>query len=651
VKKYAAIIALILGAGFWATSQFKEARRDRDSRSLTSEEAALLASLVENLRHPDCEVRLKAVRGLEAFNSIRVMPHLVKALSDPSPNVIVAAVLALQGLEHRIGCTGNRVLASLCSHPDERVRQVARRALPRLADWRAVPLLLEEAARPGCGSRALIFRTLEHVTGHSISGGVPDARAASLTARLDEVISFGPAPEEPLADEEVQELLATWREWYGKYGEKTPVDWLMDDLEAGTAEPHAAIAALERLDAGRASPLLVKYLQNDDSRTVAAAAKALRKLDVKEALPDLVAAAQRADREALRAISPALERFCERGDAWLLVDALEKSEGKCFLLFNSLLERLTAGSAPVERDEISGQKEKVVAFWRSRIAQTAQLTDLEAWSAAFRSDSARDRMQAVKNLPDSGEAAVPYLIDAMEDDSEMVRRAAERALRKITHYYFEFDSLASEADRAGVVRLWREWWERVKEMDTFSRLVSTLQNRGESVRHRADAALGLKELDDWRAIPHLIAALDEEPSGLRHYAAVALESITGRSFEPESPSGSRDEAQSAVMWRKWWERYSGKTKEFVFMATISDITELEGTKLEALTRLARMKSRRSIPYLVNLLENESFLLSVAAEECLERVTGKSFFYSPVGPNSDRASVRVKWQVWFASRQD
>ncbi len=651
MKKYAAVIALILGAGFWATSQFKEARRDRDSRSLTTEEAALLASLVEKLRHTDYEVRLKAVRGLEAYNSIRAMPHLVETLSDPSPNDIIAAILALQSLEHRIGSTGNRALASLCSHPDERVRRVARRALPRLADWRAVPLLLEEAARPGCGSRALIFRMLEHVTGHSISGNASDARIVSLSARLDEVLSPGLASEQPLTDEEVQELLATWREWYERYRGKTPVDWLMDDLEAGAAAPRAAIAALERLNARRASPLLVKYLQDDDSRAVAAAARALRKLKVKEALPALIAAAQKADGKARREISLALKHLCHRGDARLLADALEKSEGKRFLLLNNLLERLTASHAPVERDEIIGQKEKVVAFWRSRIAQTAQLTDIEAWSAALRSDSARDRVQAVKNLADLGGAAVPHLIDAMEDDSEMVRRTAERTLRKITHYYFEFDSLASKADRAGAVRLWRKWWERVKGMDTFSRLVSTLQNRGESVRHRADAALGLKELDDWRAIPHLIAALEEEPSGLRHYAAVALKSITGRSFEPDLPSGPRDEVQSALMWRKWWERYSGKTKEFVYIATISDIAELEGTKLEALACLARMKSRRSIPYLVNLLENESFLLSVAAEEGLERITGKSFFYSPAGPKSDRASVRTSWQRWFASRRD
>jgi len=79
------------------------------------------------------------------------------------------------------------------------------------------------------------------------------------------------------------------------------------------------------------------------------------------------------------------------------------------------------------------------------------------------------RMATARVLGDmQAKAAVPALIDALEDGESAVREAVNLALRAITNKDFKFDPMAIEAERARRVKAWRDWWK--KESDSPSGL-------------------------------------------------------------------------------------------------------------------------------------------------------------------------------------
>ena len=659
MKRAIGVISLIIGVGFWASSQFDDGRRERDSRSLTPQERRLFEEFTTALDQPGADetARLRAVHGLIAFNSLRTQPYFVKALYDPSPQVAVAAIGGLRDLKYRIGRTGNIRLIALCSHPDARVRGAARRALPELADWRAAEFFIDEASRKDCHCRGLMLGTLEYVTGHSLAAAAPDGPRVTFADGVRKILDDTPAEFPEISEEESERLCALWREWFVKYRDRDPKAWLIDDLASGRGDKAVLIAALERLDARECAGPVRECLADEDPVVVVAAVRAARTFEDTEALPALLAAGEGAGLRVWEEISRSIAALCDRKDSGAIFEALQKADDEKFNFYDRALQQLTAASAGVERDE-ADFRERTTAFWREHLAAAAGLSDFEAWRARLYAESDRDRFQAAKNLRREGEAAVPLYIAALMDDSEAVRRVAERYLREITFYYFEYDPLWPREKRAEAVNLWRDWWESAGRRPTFERLLAVMQNRSETVRHRADAARGLRELSDWRAVPHLIAALGEGAEGLRHYAGTALVALVGVSF-PKGEGWVENAEQSHEAWLRWWNTYHGKPKEYINRATITDITGETGDeygnedkmrdKLAIINRIASERDAGSIRHLVDLLDNRSFLLSVTAEEALERVTGRSFFYRRNVRISDRASVKEVWVEWYENR--
>ncbi len=655
MKRVMAAVALVIGAGFWASSQFDSGRRDLDTRSLTAQEEQQFSGFVAKFTDSDSAVRLKAVLGLIAFNSLRSQPYLIRALSDPSREVVIAAIGGLRDLKYRIGPTGNIWLIALCSHNDMRVREVAQRALPELADWRAAEFLIDEAERDGCECRALMLGALEYVTSHEIVENSSEKSLVTFSEGIRKILDDGEPNFPEIPDLEAERLCAMWRVWFDNYRDRDPRAWLIDDLASGRGDKIAQIRALVRLRAKEGASLVAKSLADENSSVVIAAAKAARSFRDTEALPMLIAAGEGAELKIWEEISRSIASLCDRKDKEVIFSALKDADAKRFDFYNRALEQLTAAHADFEPEE----REQIVEFWRGHLNATAKKSDFEAWSAMLRSTSAGDRLQAAKNLRREAEAAVPLYIAALMDESEAVRRIADRYLREITFYYFEYDPLGPREERAKVVNEWRGWWERVAGVERFERLVAVMQNRGETVRHRADAARGLRESGDWRAVPHLIAALGEQPEGLRHYAGKALVKLVGRSF-PRGDGWVEGDEQSHDAWLGWWRTYRGKPKEIVNIATITDINEERAQdvyrytdklrdKLVIINRIALERDANSIQHLVNLLDNQSILLSVTAEEALERITGRSFFYRRNVRISDRASVKEVWREWYENR--
>jgi HEAT repeat protein len=74
------------------------------------------------------------------------------------------------------------------------------------------------------------------------------------------------------------------------------------------------------------------------------------------------------------------------------------------------------------------------------------------------------RMATARVLGDlKATAAVPALIDSLEDVEPAVREAALGSLRALTGKDLRFDPMASESDRAKKVKAWRDWWKKVEE--------------------------------------------------------------------------------------------------------------------------------------------------------------------------------------------
>ncbi len=81
------------------------------------------------------------------------------------------------------------------------------------------------------------------------------------------------------------------------------------------------------------------------------------------------------------------------------------------------------------------------------------------------------RMATARVLGDmQSKAAVPALIDALEDGESAVREAVNLSLRSITNKDFKFDPLGVEAERARRVKAWRDWWKKESGSETPSGL-------------------------------------------------------------------------------------------------------------------------------------------------------------------------------------
>ncbi len=208
------------------------------------------------------------------------------------------------------------------------------------------------------------------------------------------------------------------------------------------------------------------------------------------------------------------------------------------------------------------------------------------------------RLGSVTSLGDlRAQSATPALIDALNDEDELVRSAAREALGLVTGRQVTLSGDASEEERLAAQADWRAWWsesgvtqaeagarparpsaesdlqrwieklQSPREDDAFKAtlelanlgdkraagpLVVTLQTHSDYyVRLGAATALGqLKVLD---SVSPLIDALTDKDALVRTAASDALHAITGKQipFSQEFSSAEREDAQAA--WRTWWE--------------------------------------------------------------------------------------------------
>lgn len=630
MKRYIAAVVLLLATSGFVTEVLKLQRRERDLADFTPEMQVEFERLSELIRHFSPEKRVEAIRGFKAFGSLEATPLLVEALRDANSDVKTAAIGALEQLDYRIGAAGCANLLRLTRDGNAEVRARAERALIQLCNWRAVPLMLEEAQREDCKNQSFLLALLEHCTGHTIPGPkVPEPATQD-------------SPPAPAERPDEAYLLNAWREWFKRYKEKTPVDWLVDDLKAAAPESRARAAELlGKLRDERARPCLLDALDDDDENVRRGVLRALVSLRAAEAVPRISALYLEAEGTLAQKCEKALKRLAGPGHIEALVAGLAEASEKKRSVYCRFLKIASGRRMPAG--------ESALSYWQKYAARVRGLPPLEIYALGLEDGDPGNRLEAAGRLKRFGEAAVEYLLKALDDESQSVREQAVKSLRAATFHYEGYRSEGPSEERSKAGERWRSWWESRKGKETVKRLIAQLRDRRD-VRNRVEAAIGLKKMDAWESVPHLIEALAEESEGLRYYAACALRGITGRSFGFVSNAPVERRNDAIAQWRSWWTSAREMDKERALIATIRDIAVNKAAKIRAIKALAEMHSERAAIPLANLLDGKSFVVSSVAEEALERITQKSFFHSVQRTDADEVSPRAIWLRYLTDPQ-
>lgn len=194
-------------------------------------------------------------------------------------------------------------------------------------------------------------------------------------------------------------------------------------------------------------------------------------------------------------------------------------------------------------------------------------------------------------------AAVPALIESLDDREPLVRTAAQDALVSLTGRKATHQADAPAEEQAAGQESWRQWWRQrgvsQQEADTdtaapptaeFEQWVEQLRDESEEAAFKATLELGnlgdvraagplvvvlqthdsyyvrlaaataLGELGVVDTLPALIDALTDQDSLVRTAAHDALTTITGAKIDytADAETGEEREAGQA-RWRAWWE--------------------------------------------------------------------------------------------------
>jgi HEAT repeat protein len=624
--RYIALVILLVAGSGLITEALRRQQRERSLEDLTPDMQAEFDTLARLAHDPSPERRADAVDGLRAFGNLEALPILIGALRDPNKTVVIKSVGALEHFDYRIGAGGCASLLRLTRSADGEVRAAAERAAVQLCDWRAVPLILAELERTDCADRQFLFGLLRNCTCHVVPPAPEDQSAAQ-----------GELSEEQKQRSRDASLLQEWKEWFAKHKDSVPSDWLIEDLKNSGAEGRALAAeALGRLKETRAVKPLMKALKDEDEKACLKALEALTLMEAEDATPAISALYLASAGARANACEAALVRLAlEKHIQTLASDLARADKGKARAYVRAL-EAASGRKMPDGAD--------AAAYWSEFAAGAKGLAPLEMYARELKDKDPRNRFEAARRLKKSGEAAVPCLLDALEDEAPAVREEAAKSLKAVTFYYVEFKPEGTDEERRAAAGKWREWWKSKKGVKTAQRLINQLQDLRDA-RNRVEAAIGLKEIGAWEATPYLIDALSEESEALRYYSWCALESITAQSFEFVSNAQPEERSKMAMRWKAWWG--GGKSdKETALIETIRSIAIGKSAKIRAIEALTRLNSRKSAAALVNLLDDKSFVIASVAEEALEQMTGKAFFYLPEQPGSGSGSMSATWREYL-----
>ncbi len=216
--------------------------------------------------------------------------------------------------------------------------------------------------------------------------------------------------------------------------------------------------------------------------------------------------------------------------------------------------------------------------------------------------------------------AVPWLIKLLEDEDSYVRYTAASALGKIK----------SNAAVPWLIKLLEDEYSyvrsraasalgKIKSNEAVSWLIKLLEDEDSYVRYTAASALGKIKSD--AAVPWLIKLLEDEYSYVRYTAAEALEKIKSDVIVPgliqlleNEDSDVRDTAAEEL----------GKIKSDAAVPGLIKLLQDEDSSVRdtAASALGKIKSNAAVPGLIKLLEDEYSYVRDTAASALGKIKSK-----------------------------
>jgi hypothetical protein len=195
------------------------------------------------------------------------------------------------------------------------------------------------------------------------------------------------------------------------------------------------------------------------------------------------------------------------------------------------------------------------------------------------------------DVVDLGKAAVPFLLEQLVSQDELIRGVAMRALSFITNKNFARPGDFKDLDRSRSIQLqekFAKWWEQHKNQSRVEWLIDDLsavnfgtrRNAVDRLRDEGDvkaipalrdslkekelayySAEALAVLGDRAAVPYLVDLyLTHEMETFRRDGICLLFKLTGQSLDYD-PSASPDNRQAAIQrWKSWWQENGSEKK-------------------------------------------------------------------------------------------
>lgn len=485
--------------------------RESGSRVLTSMGERAHSLLAKALGDPRWQVRLGAVRALEAIGDSEFAQALVELLADPVEEVRAEAARVLS--EQDSAAATERLLGALAD-PSVMVRLQAAAALTRVPGEQAEEAVsgflrgLAADADFEVADREFLLavaakRELPAALFLHLLGGANEQFAINLALALEEAGTVTWWIEQlPTADAASRPVLLELLQALGRLGVREPylagLGLASPELRAicawllGECKHHAAVGPL------------VGLLTDSEVVVRRRAAQALGKVGDPLAIPALVETLGDPDQEvrasAVASLSTMLAESSEEPPVEAQEGALVPVEDNAETGLAPVASRLPAVkpspyTLPSRFSEALGRLAMATAH--SHLGADSVLTSASALLRCLHDPSAAVREKAAEAMADLGlgSAAGPLMERALHDSEPRVRVAAARALARLPG-----------GDYAGA-------------------LVRALGHSDPGVRGRAAEALG--ESGASHAAPELIAALGDPHHTVRQRAARALWQVAG----------------------------------------------------------------------------------------------------------------------------
>ncbi len=356
------------------------------------------------------------------------------------------------------------------------------------------------------------------------------------------------------------------------------VDPLLDSLRSATE--GARRATTRTLGAIWDFPKIVE-LGTQDVPTRRRAAEALGKVGDNRAVLPLIAALRDSDERVRIRAAQSLGRIGDSRAVDPLMRALEQSYGRAGSRESAVIsEALGAIGKPTDEPLLAGLKDP-----DSEVRKRALTALGRTWM-------------------------LPAVAELASDDPE-TRRKAARKLGKLSDERVADPLLAALRDHDQLVR-----WEATKALGYLWQLPDLLKLGDGNAEIRRAAALALSKLADARAVEPLIAALRDQDSAVREYAADALGALGEMSIEPLTSLLSYKDRRIRRSVKKAFAKIEDEKVLEILTSAIQDSRwRVREMAVECLTELGN----RAVPALEVVLQSDDPEIQQLARVVLQRI--------------------------------